>query len=129
MAGEPKTATEPPVLVVSTDPVIGGLVGLLVELDGQRPVFDEGYESPQAALTHYQPRLVLVDVEHRDGFSPAFLAHAEREGVRVVAFGHRHPAGEVERRAAECGVRYVLLPPDLATFQRTLAEALGAAPR
>ena len=128
MAGETNTTKGSTVLVVSTDPVIGGIVGLLVELSEHRPVFDDGRELPEAALTRHLPHLVLVDVEHRDGFSPEFIAHAEREGVRVVAFGHRDPVGEIERRAAECGVRHVLMPPDLDIFRRTLTEALSASP-
>ena len=126
MAGTPDATKGSTVLVVSTDPVIGGLLGLLVELEEHRPVYAAGEPSPQAALVRHRPQLVLVDVEHRDGFSPEFLAHAERAGVNVLAFGHRHPAGEVHRRAVECGVPYVLLPIDRATFARTLSEALNA---
>ena len=112
------------VLIVSTDPVISALLGLLVEAEEHRPVYDHGDESPQAALNRHQPRLALVDVEHRDGFSPEFLAHAEREGVRIVAFGHRHPPSELRQRAETRDLPWLALPTDRSTFGRTLAEAL-----
>ena len=116
------------VLVVSTDPVIAGLLGLLVELERHRPAYAAGEESPLAAISRHHPHLLLVDAEHRDGFSDEFLAHPEREGARVVVFGHRHPAGEVRQRAEARSLPYVLLPTDSGTFRRTLTEALRDTP-
>ena len=116
------------VLIVSTDPVVGALLGLLVEAEQHRPVYDQGDESPQAALSRHQPRLALVDVEHRDGFSPEFMAHAEREGIRVVAFGHRHLPGDLRQRPETRDLPWLALPTDRATFGRTLAEALRGTP-
>jgi hypothetical protein len=124
MAGTSDITKGSTVLVVSTDPVIGGLLGLLVELEEHRPVFAAGELSPQAAVNRHRPHLVLVDVEHRDGFSPEFLAHAEQQGVSVVAFGHRHPPGELRGLAEARGLSWLALPTDRATFTRTLAEAL-----
>ena len=114
------------VLVVSTDPVIAGLLGLLVELERHRPAYAEGGESPQAALTRHRPHLVLVDIEHRDGFSDAFLTHAAREGAQVVAFGHRQSPDELREQAEARALPWLELPTDRATFGQTLAEALHA---
>jgi DNA-binding NtrC family response regulator len=112
------------VLIVSTDPVIGALLGLLAEVEQHRPVYDQGDESPQAALNRHRPRLVLLDVEHPDGFSPEFLARAEREGVKIVVFGHRDLPSEVRQQAEARDITWLALPTDRATFGRTLAEAL-----
>ncbi len=116
------------VLIVSTDPVIGALLGILVEAERHRPVYDQSDESPQAALSRHRPPLVLVDVEHRDGFSDEFLAHAEREGAKVVVFGHRYPVGELKQRAGARDIPWLALPTDRATFARTLNQALRATP-
>ncbi|MDQ3809854.1 MAG: hypothetical protein M3336_06140 [Chloroflexota bacterium] len=106
--------------------MIAGLLGILVELERHHPAYAAGEESPQAAVSRYRPRLVLVDAEHRDGFSDPFLAHARREGAQVVVFGHRHPSGEVRQQAEARQLPWVLLPTDPETFRRTLAEALRA---
>ena len=114
------------VLVVSTDPVLAALLGLLAELGRHHPVYARGEERPQAALSRYRPRLVLLDVEHTDGFSDAFLTHAKHEGAKVLVFGRNHPGGDLRQRAEARQVPWLALPTDPATFARTLAEALRA---
>jgi DNA-binding response OmpR family regulator len=123
------TAHEPAqdqtVLIVSTDPLLAALLGLLVELQGHRPVFDQGGESPAEALARHHPRLVLVDADHHDGFSAAFLERARRSGAGVVVFSPGRPDGEVRQLARERGLVALALPTDRVAFRRTLGEALG----
>jgi DNA-binding response OmpR family regulator len=116
-----------PVLIISPDPLLAALVGLLVELEGHRLAFAGSDESAVAALRRTSPRLVLVDADHPDSFSEGFLTDARRHGARVVIFS---PATrrELREQARERGLAWLALPSDNHTFARTLAEALVGTP-
>ena len=118
---------EPKVLIVSTDPFIGALLGLLAELHGCSVAFDDGHESPRAAVRHHRPELLLVDVDHRDGASGAFLGDMRKAGIKVILYGPRQTPPRVRARAEECALPWLALPVGHQEFSQTLRETLAAA--
>ena len=118
---------QPKVLIVSTDPVVGALLGLLAELEGCAVTFDDGHESPWAAVEHHRPQLLLVDVDHRDGASDAFLEHVRRAGLKVILYGPRQVPPKVKARAEECALPWFTLPLAGEEFSQTLKETLVTA--
>ena len=117
----------PKVLIVSTDPVVGALLGSLAELQGYSVAFDDGHESPWAAVSHHRPKLLLVDVDHRDGASDAFLEDMREAGIPVILYGPRQVPPKVRARAQECALPWLTLPVGHQEFSRTLKETLAAA--
>jgi DNA-binding response OmpR family regulator len=110
-------------LVISTDPLTGALLGLLLQLEQVSVTYHEGDGEPlEAAFDRVRPALVLVDVDHPDGFSAAFVAKAQAVGVRVVAFSPTRGSDVVEARAATRGVAWFGLP----TVRETFAAAIRA---
>ena len=118
---------KPKVLIVSTDPLVGALLGILAELEGCSVAFDDGHESPWAAVEHHRPELLLVDVDHRDGASDAFLEHVRRAGLKVILYGPRQVPPKVRTRAEERALPWFTLPVAHQEFSRTLEAALTAA--
>jgi DNA-binding response OmpR family regulator len=97
-------------LVVSTDPLTAALLGLLLHLEQVPVVYETGGEALQALFDRVRPTLVLVDVDHPDGFSDAFTAHAQANTARVVAYSPGRPTEDVRMLATARGVGWFALP-------------------
>jgi DNA-binding NtrC family response regulator len=110
-------------LIISTDPLVAALLGGWAELARYRPVFDQGGEPPQAAVARHRPGLLLVDIEHRDGASDAFLRRQREAGLPVILYGSGRRRDDVRSRAERHGLAWLLLPADQATFTDTLSKA------
>jgi DNA-binding response OmpR family regulator len=114
----------PHALVISTDPLTAALLGLLLQLEQVPVVYHEGDGEPlDVVFERVRPTVVLVDVDHPDGFSEAFTVRARSAGARVVAFSPTLETAEVEGRAAERGVSCLGLPTVRADFAAAIAAA------
>jgi hypothetical protein len=74
-------------LILSPDPLVAALVGVVVDLAGCEPVFPIGAESPQDALRATRPAHVLVDCEDRAASDDSLLGNAMMMGARLFLFG------------------------------------------
>ena len=78
------------VLILSSDPLAAALLGAAVELAGHAPAFSQEGESARAALLRVRPRVALLDCDHEESCSEAFVGPALMTGARVVLFrSHR----------------------------------------
>jgi DNA-binding NtrC family response regulator len=112
-----------PVLVVSTDPLLGALLGAMIELSGDRPVFHEGFDSLQAAVDAHRPRVILIDVDHPDGTSIEFMRRQWRAGIAVVLYGPRERAEDALHVVGPSSSSWLGLPIGYDTLARTIAGA------
>jgi hypothetical protein len=113
------------VLVLSSDPLAAALLGAAVELAGHVPSFSREGELPRAALLRLRPRLVLVDCDHEDACSDAFVGPAIMTGARVLLFRSRRSSRDVTDLAARMQVPVVELPLQGDRLTRVLGELLA----
>lgn len=113
------------VLIISTEPVIGALLTLYVEAQRYRAVLAEESERPADAVARSGATVILVDADHHDGCSPAFVARQQASGRRVIAFSPKMGPPELEQRVAHLHVPWFTLPLKSEQFGTVLAEALG----
>lgn len=109
-----------PVLVVSPDPLAAALLGAAVELAGHAPHFPQPSEGARASLRRVRPRLTLVDCDHEDACSDAFVGPALMTGSRVILFRSRHTRRDIGDLADRLGVIVIELP----TEYEALTEVL-----
>lgn len=121
----------PAVLIVSTDPIIGALLGLYVEFHDYRARYPSPDQSPSEAVAQSGATIIVVDVDHRDGFSPEFVQRQRAAGRRVIAFSPKLSDGEVRDRASALQLPSFAMPIDAAAFRVILDEphTLRPAPR
>jgi hypothetical protein len=108
------------VLVFSSDPLAAALLGAAIELSGHAPFFPQGEEAARDALLRIRPRLVVIDCDHTEACSEAFIGPALMTGSRVLLFRSRrtqHDAGELAQRL---GLPMV----DMPTRHETLTQLL-----
>jgi DNA-binding response OmpR family regulator len=120
--------TAPTVLIISTEPIIGALLAVYVELHHYRATLAEEQQSPDEAAAECGASLILVDIDHPDAFSLAFVERQRAAGRRVVAFSPKMFADEVNERAARLNIPAFALPIDVADFGAVLAAADSTAP-
>ena len=114
------------VLIVSTDSPTATLLGAFAEVEGYEvSIHDDARESPHAAIRRSRPDLILIDIDHPDGFAPDFLGHVRTEGIRAVAFSPGRLTSEVHERAEPYGLPTITLPVDPAAFRALLRQARG----
>ena len=114
------------VLIVSTDSPTAALLGAFAQVEGYEVrIHDDPRESPHAAIVRARPDVVLIDIDHPDGFAPEFLGYLRAEGVRAVAFSPGRLTSEVRERAEPYGLPTITLPIDSATFRALLRQARG----
>ena len=108
------------VLIFSSDPLAAALLGAAVELAGHAPHFAGKDEAARAALMRVRPRLALIDCDHEESCSDAFVGPALMTGARVLLFRSR----DNQRDMAELADRLALRVIDMPTSHDTLAEVL-----
>jgi hypothetical protein len=113
------------VLILSSDPLAAALLGAAVELAGHAPRFSTEGELPRAALLRLRPRLVLVDCDHDDACSDAFLGPAIMTGAKVLIFRSRRSSRDVADLAARMQVMLVDLPLQGDQLTTVLGEVLA----
>src|SRR6185503_16019548 len=96
-----------PVLVISSDPLAAALLGAAIELAGHAPRFPQSDESPRGALLRVRPRLVVIDCDHEDACTEAFVGPALMTGSQVLLFRSRRTRRDVSEMVDRLGLRTV----------------------
>jgi DNA-binding NtrC family response regulator len=119
------TATGP-ILVLSDEPFIAALVGLLLELAGHRPVFADTNEQPADALDRQRPiAVILIDAEMDAARSDLFFALTARRSVGVVVYGSESRTRLVGEIAAERKIPWCTLPASAERLNAAIKTSLG----
>jgi len=113
------------VLVLSSDPLSAALLGAAIELAGHAPRFQQPDEQPRAALLRVRPRLVVVDCDHEDACSEAFVGPALMTGSRVLLFRSRRTRRDMSELAERLGLRIVEMPMEHESLARLLDELIA----
>lgn len=98
------------VLILSTDPLAAALLGAAVELAGHAPKFVLPAEAARTALLRLRPRAVLIDCDHDDACSDAFVGPAIMTGAHVHFVRSARTRRDVAETARRLGVRVIDLP-------------------
>ena len=113
-----------PVLVLSSDPLASALLGAAIELAGHAPRFPESPEAARAALLRIRPRLVLIDCDHEDGCSDAFIGPALMAGSRVLLFKSRRTRRDVTELTGRLGVHVIDMPMEHGSLTHLLHQTM-----
>jgi DNA-binding response OmpR family regulator len=114
------------VLIVSTDSPTATLLGAFAEVEGYNvAIHDDARETPDVAIRRARPHLILIDVDHPDGFAPEFLEELQRNGIPAVAFSPGRLTSEVLERARPYGLPTITLPIEPAAFAAVLRGAIS----
>ena len=112
------------VLVLSDQPLVAALVGMLVELIGFDPAFAESGERPEEALRRVRPLLVvLLDAQLDAARSDLFFAHAAKRKVGLAVFGPTGSERQLAAIARQRGVPWVEVPAASSAFADLLEQA------
>lgn len=114
-----------PVLVLSSDPLAAALLGAAIELAGYAPRFPESSESPRTALLRARPRLVVVDCDHEEACSDAFIGPALMTGSRVLLFRSPRTRRDVSELSTRIGLRVAEMPMAHEPLTRLLRQMLA----
>ena len=112
------------VLVLSSDPLAAALLGAAIELAGFAPYFPRSNESARAALLRARPRLVVVDCDHEEGCSDAFIGPALMTGSRVLLFRSRRTIHDTSELSTRLGLSVAEMPMDHGPLSRLLHRML-----
>jgi DNA-binding NtrC family response regulator len=114
------------VLVLSEQPLIAALVGLLIELAGAVPAFANPAELPADAVQRVRPiGVVLVDAEMDAARSDLFFAMTARRGAGVAVFGSDGHIRAIAEIAAARRIPWFTLPPNIERLRMVLSAAAG----
>lgn len=115
------------VLVLSDQPLVAALVGMLVELVGFVPAFAEAGERPEEALRRVRPLLVvLLDAQLDAARSDLFFAQAAKRKVGLAVFGPTGSERQLAAIARQRGVPWVEVPASSEAFADLLERAAAA---
>lgn len=112
------------VLILSSDPLAAALLGAAVELAGYQPSFSRGDERARTALMRIRPRLVLIDCDHEDACSEAFIGPALMTDAQVLLFRSRRSKRDVAELSKRMRVTLLDLPLEGDRLTTVLAELL-----
>ena len=117
-------------MVLSEQPVVAALVGILVEQSGRPAVFAEADEQPAAAVRRLRPvAVIVIDAEIPAAASDLLFALASRAKVGVVVFGSEGQARRVAEIAARRAIPWVILPDDADRLTGAIDAAIDPATR
>jgi hypothetical protein len=106
--------TVAPILILTEQPMIAALIGMLVELAGCDAAFAGHDEQPADALTRLRPlAVILIDAEMNAARSDLLFALATRKQIGLAVFGSAARAREVAEIAAHRQIPWLTLPPDV----------------
>jgi DNA-binding response OmpR family regulator len=111
------------VLILSTEPVLGALLGLYAELHGYRVLYADRSQTSDDAVDQSNPRIIVMDLEHSGTPSASFVALQRAAGRSVIVFSSYAEPEEVVTTATRLGVDWFLMPVDAATFRAVLDAA------
>jgi DNA-binding response OmpR family regulator len=112
------------VLILATDPMIGGLVGQLADLAGHATLFRRDGEDLRNAVRESCADVVMLDAAYGLAATNAVTAAAGDAGASLVYFASTLTATELRRLALERGAKYFALPAGPKLLARVLADAL-----
>lgn len=114
-----------PVLVLSSDTLAAALLGAAIELAGHAPRFPHPDEAARAALLRVRPRLVVIDCDHEDGCSDAFIGPALMTGSRVLLFKSRRTRRDVTELTGRLGLRVMDMPMEHESLAKVLHQVMN----
>ena len=118
--------TAPPsarVLILTPQPLLAALLGMLIELEQFEPAFAAPDERPEDAIARIRPLLVVVlDGDLEAAHSDLFFARATKRGVRVVLFQPPGSGTDVQALAEARSLPWFTLPIDRADLARLLGD-------
>jgi hypothetical protein len=114
-----------PVLVLSSDLLAAVLLGAAIDLAGYAPRFPTSSESPRTALLRARPRLVVVDCDHEEACSDAFIGAALMTGSRVLLFRSPRTSRDVSELSARIGLRVAEMPMGHESLRELLRQMLA----
>ena len=112
------------ILVLSSDPLAAALLGAAIELSGQAPRFPRAEEPARDALLRVRPRLVVIDCDHADACSDAFIGPALMTGSGVILFRSPRSRSDVTELSTRLGLRVVEMPMEHESLSALFREAL-----
>ena len=113
-----------PVLVLSSDPLAAALLGVAIELAGYAPRFPYSSEAPRTALLRARPRRVVVDCDHEEACSDAFIGPALMTGSRVLLFRSPRTRRDVSELSTRIGLRVAEMPMEHEPLSQLLRQML-----
>ena len=113
------------VLVFSSDPLAGALLGAAVELGGHRPHFAAKDEAARSALLRVRPSVVLIDCDHEESCSEEFVGPALMTGARVLLIRSRRTVRDMTDFATRLSVRVVDMAAEHGLLPEILRELIG----
>ena len=115
-----------PILLVSTEPLLQVLIAAWIQFQfPERVQFPSTDEKAIDAVRRVQPAIIVVDVEHPDGFSDAFLDAMRAQSLPVLAFGREQLDPDIGARARRFSIEPVTLPTNLDELHGRISQALG----
>jgi hypothetical protein len=111
--------------VLSSDPLAAALLGASIELSGHDPYFAQADESSRNALLRVRPLLVVIDCDHEESCSEAFVGPALMTGSAVLLFRSRRTKRDIGDLAERLGVTVMDLPREHETLARMLRQRLA----
>ena len=112
------------VLIISSDPLAAALLGAAVELAGHMPHFVRPDERARAALLRVRPRLLLVDCDHEEACTDAFVGPAIMTDARVVLFRSNRSVTDRAEFSDRLGLRIVDMPKEHDSITAMIKNAL-----
>ena len=113
------------VLVFSSDPLSGALLGAAVELGGYHPHFAAADEPARGALLRVRPRVVLIDCDHEESCSEEFVGPALMTGARVLLIRSGRTVRDMTDFAMRLSVRIVDMTVEHGVLGDILRELIG----
>lgn len=115
------------VLVIAPDPLLGALIGVVVENARMRPVFPQHGEAPDAALSREKPlAAIVVEATSDAARSELFIVRARKRNIPVLLFGSTAVIAPRRAAGAASAAGFFGFPDDFARFEtalRTLATS------
>jgi hypothetical protein len=106
-----RTRSSSSVLILSEQPMIAALLGMLVELVGYRPAFAAEDERPEDAMRRVRPALVvLLDGTLDLVRSDLFFARAAQHRIALAIFGPEDRRDDLAATAERRGIIWCTLP-------------------
>jgi len=118
------------ILIVAADPILGALVGTLVEHARYAAAFPAPDELPAQALERVRPMAaVLLDISDVNGASDLFVSRAEKLGVRVFVFGRSDRIAQQSEWTRRHRLPAFVLPEEIARLENALEGVIPDAVR
>lgn len=110
-------------LVVSTDPLVGALIGAAVELAGLEVSYPAEGQDARDGLRTVRPTHLLLESDDPSVRDEMLLGNALMFGTRILVFGSDRQIAAVESLAERYRASFIVLPRDVDRLPEILATA------